>query len=192
MRTFIPIAMTAVVALGLGACAKADDTADTTPVQSEPMDQPTDMASNDMTLSVDQQARRDAMSMDDLDSDVQGYYADTSDWPATGADWTMTSLDWNHDGKVSPSEFAVYDIESTRNGARPSAAPYYTDAQLGTAADHFAYFDNNGDGYLSNAEFTTAMSSMASGDQMASDPMGADAMGSGSMNSDMNSDRPSN
>lgn len=70
---------------------------------------------------------------------------------------TWSYLDRNDDGKLSVAEYAIWAIplDPTKPKANDQA-PYLTADQANKAADSFFYYDQDGDTYLSQREFTSA------------------------------------
>lgn len=71
---------------------------------------------------------------------------------------TWSYLDRNDDGQLSVAEYAIWAIpldptEPEANDARP---PYVIAEEANKAADSFFYYDQDGDTYLSQREFTSA------------------------------------
>ncbi|WP_324260654.1 hypothetical protein U4960_10850 [Altererythrobacter sp. H2] len=67
-------------------------------------------------------------------------------------------LDRNSDGRLSVAEYAIWAIPMDPNAPRPNddTTPYVTADQANRAADSFFYYDQDGDGYLSQVEFNNA------------------------------------
>ena len=74
---------------------------------------------------------------------------------------TWGYLDRNDDDQLSVAEYAIWALpthptEPARNDAK---APYLTQSQINEAGQTFFYFDEDGDSYLSQAEFQAARNS---------------------------------
>jgi len=73
---------------------------------------------------------------------------------------TWEFLDRNSDGQLSVAEYAVWAIPVDPNEPKPNdeKKPYVTAEQANKAADSFFYYDQDGNTYLSQSEFTNARS----------------------------------
>ncbi len=73
---------------------------------------------------------------------------------------TWEFLDRNSDGQLSVAEYAIWAIPVDPNNPKPNdeTKPYVTAEQANKAADSFFYYDQDGDTYLSQSEFTSARS----------------------------------
>lgn len=71
-------------------------------------------------------------------------------------DWAY--LDRNSDGRLSVAEYAIWAIPVDPNEPKPNdeRKPYVTADQANRAADSFFYYDQDGDTYLSQSEFSNA------------------------------------
>lgn len=70
---------------------------------------------------------------------------------------TWSYLDRNDDGKLSVAEYAIWAIPLDPTAPKPNdQPPYLTADQANKAADSFFYYDQDGDTYLSQREFTSA------------------------------------
>jgi hypothetical protein len=70
-------------------------------------------------------------------------------------------LDRNSDGQLSVAEYAIWAVRANPNTpvANDQTKPYISTDQINEAGQTFFYFDEDGNSYLSNAEFTTARNS---------------------------------
>jgi hypothetical protein len=70
-------------------------------------------------------------------------------------------LDRNSDGRLSVAEYAIWAVRANPNTpvANDQTKPYISTDQINEAGQTFFYFDEDGNSYLSNAEFTTARNS---------------------------------
>ncbi|QZH75643.1 MAG: hypothetical protein JY451_03270 [Erythrobacter sp.] len=70
-------------------------------------------------------------------------------------------LDRNSDGQLSVAEYAIWAIPTDPTQPEPNdeTRPYLTQDEINTAGQTFFYFDDDGDTYLSQAEFTQARNS---------------------------------
>ena len=70
-------------------------------------------------------------------------------------------LDRNSDGQLSVAEYAIWAVRANPNTpvANDQTKPYISTDQINEAGQTFFYFDEDGDSYLSNAEFTSARNS---------------------------------
>ena len=70
-------------------------------------------------------------------------------------------LDRNSDGQLSVAEYAIWAVRANPNTpvANDQTKPYISTDQINEAGQTFFYFDEDGDSYLSNAEFTAARNS---------------------------------
>ena len=70
-------------------------------------------------------------------------------------------LDRNSDGKLSVAEYAIWAVPSNPNPpvSNDQTKPYITTAQINEAGQTFFYFDEDGDSYLSDGEFSAARDS---------------------------------
>ena len=82
---------------------------------------------------------------------------DTSTNMRARENMTWSYLDRNDDGQLSVAEYAIWAIplDPTKPKANDQA-PYLTAEQANKAADSFFYYDQDGDTYLSQREFTSA------------------------------------
>ncbi|TMM50057.1 hypothetical protein [Qipengyuania marisflavi] len=175
------------MALMLSACGDAD-TVDNTDMAASEMDtgdltnMDGDMAavndfdpmSRDYTLSAEQKTRRDAFDMAAFRTDYDKYRMemdkDKSMSEMTRDKWEYSALDRNRDGKLSAAEYAFY--------AAPMGSTKMDDAQLGKLADSYYFYDADGDGYISDSEFTSIRSGSMNDDKTMSDGnMSGDKMG---------------
>lgn len=76
----------------------------------------------------------------------------------TRENMTWSYLDRNKDGKLSVAEYAIWAIPLDPNAParNDEKAPYLTADQANKAGDSFFYYDQDGDTYLSQREFTAA------------------------------------
>ncbi|MDG6078310.1 hypothetical protein E3U23_03785 [Erythrobacter litoralis] len=106
-----------------------------------------------------------------MQSDMEGDTA-TSSTPAPSATNTAAPLparsqmdfaylDRNDDGQLSVAEYAIWAVRANPNTsvANDQTKPYISTDQINEAGQTFFYFDEDGDSYLSNSEFTTARNS---------------------------------
>ena len=70
-------------------------------------------------------------------------------------------LDRNSDGRLSVAEYAIWAVRANPNTpvANDQTKPYISTDQINEAGQTFFYFDEDGNSYISNAEFTTARNS---------------------------------
>ncbi|MEL7728176.1 hypothetical protein AAG612_01420 [Citromicrobium bathyomarinum] len=70
-------------------------------------------------------------------------------------------LDRNDDGQLSVAEYAIWALPTDPSEPEPNdaKAPYLTQSQINEAGETFFYFDEDGDSYLSQAEFQAARNS---------------------------------
>jgi|TARA_Y100001968_G_scaffold104121_1_gene94095 hypothetical protein len=70
-------------------------------------------------------------------------------------------LDRNSDGKLSVAEYAIWAVPANPNTpvSNDQTKPYITTAQINEAGQTFFYFDEDGDSYLSDGEFSAARDS---------------------------------
>ena len=70
-------------------------------------------------------------------------------------------LDRNSDGQLSVAEYAIWAVRANPNTpvANDQTKPYISTDQINEAGQTFFYFDEDGDSYLSNSEFTAARNS---------------------------------
>ena len=145
-----------------------------------------DPMSRDYTLSEAAAERRAAFDADAFQTEYDGYRAeiidevdeeqagDANDADAGTASTTASSRDattnmrarddmsWSYldrdgDGRLSVAEYAIWAIPLDPEAVKPNdTAPYLTAEQANKAADSFFYYDQNGDTYLSQREFTSA------------------------------------
>jgi hypothetical protein len=71
---------------------------------------------------------------------------------------TWSYLDRNGDGQLSVAEYAIWAIplDPTAPKRNDQTQPYLTSDQANKAADSFFYYDQGGDTYLSQQEFSAA------------------------------------
>ncbi|BDI59869.1 hypothetical protein MACH05_04290 [Qipengyuania nanhaisediminis] len=74
---------------------------------------------------------------------------------------TFGWLDRNDDGKLSVAEYAIWALPTKPNPPEPNdqVGPHLTTDEINEAGTTFFYFDEDGDTYLSPAEFTEARNS---------------------------------
>lgn len=181
MKTRITLAATAGLALMLGACGDANEVAETEMDTATMPDETAnttamtdyDPMSRDYTLTAEQQERRDAFDMEAFRTDYDEYRTAMADDPnmasMTRADMQYSMLDQDGDNQLSAAEYALY--------AAPAGTAELTDDQVGQVADSYYYFDTDGDGFISDAEFSSlrAGGGMDAGASMDDSMMGADA-----------------
>jgi len=70
-------------------------------------------------------------------------------------------LDRNSDGQLSVAEYAIWAVPANPNTPveNDQTKPYISTDQINEAGQTFFYFDEDGDSYLSNSEFTAARNS---------------------------------
>ena len=177
----LTLALASTAALALAACGEAPEET-TTDTDVVAMDTETtsafDPMSRDYELSAEQQARRDAFDSDAFSSEYEGYRTamaeDTSMANMTRDSYDYGTLDRNADGRLSAAEYSFY--------ANPDYSAALSDEQIGRIANSYYYYDTDGDGYISSAEFDslrsggTSASSMSgsTGADMDAEPMMAD------------------
>ena len=71
---------------------------------------------------------------------------------------TWSYLDRNGDGQLSVAEYAIWAIplDPTQPQPNDETQPFLTSDQANKAADSFFYYDQDGDTYLSQQEFSAA------------------------------------
>ncbi len=153
------------MALALAACGEKEAAEPATEQTEEVAVAPQefDPASRDYTLSAAAQERRDGFDQAAFMSEFDGYRADAApkadaagaDGAATAADrgaMNWSSLDRDADANLTVAEYAIWAI-----ALDPAAADAKVTAeQAAKAADSFFYYDLDGDGFLSQREFTSA------------------------------------
>lgn len=95
----------------------------------------------------------DAMADNSGDSDVAALPARSQ--------MDFAYLDRNSDGQLSVAEYAIWAVRANPNTpvANDQTKPYISTEQINEAGQTFFYFDEDGDSYLSNSEFTAARNS---------------------------------
>lgn len=70
-------------------------------------------------------------------------------------------LDRNSDGRLSVAEYAIWAVRANPNTSveNDQTKPYISTDQINEAGQTFFYFDEDGNSYLSDSEFTTARNS---------------------------------
>lgn len=178
------IAASSALALALAACA--DDSVDETEIVAAETEAPEyDPMTRDYTFDEEGEARRAEFDEDALQSEYRTYRdevvgervtlagsEDRTDAetaaaaqardPATNMrarkNMTWSYLDRNGDGKLSVAEYAIWAIPLDPSQPKPNdeTKPYLTSEQANKAADSFFYYDQDGDTYLSQQEFSAA------------------------------------
>lgn len=107
------------------------------------------MSADDSTMSADSSAEGDSTT---------GGMASAAPMDRSAMDWAY--LDRNEDGQLSVAEFAIWAVPVDPNAPKPNdeTQPYLTSDQANSAADAFFYYDQDGDTYLSQEEFSAARS----------------------------------
>ena len=176
MKNLTILALTS-AALALSACA--DNDANETAVTDTPeMATETGMMADDAMpvggeLSENQQTAYDAMDRqavsDEYDANRSSPSMDASQSsddanvnpipPRSEMDFAY--LDRNSDGKLSVAEYAIWAVPANPNTpvSNDQTKPYITTAQINEAGQTFFYFDEDGDSYLSDGEFSAARDS---------------------------------
>ena len=78
-----------------------------------------------------------------------------------GGTGTFADADLDGDGRITPAEFAVYELDSVQPaqkaaGANDEMMPFVSDEALNRVIDNFRRLDANGDFSLSSAEYPGA------------------------------------
>ncbi|MEN7536133.1 hypothetical protein [Aurantiacibacter flavus] len=176
-------------ALSLGACDSGDDVEEVDAVVvNEPLSEAFDddaypvagplneqqqagyEAMDAQAISDEYDANRDTMLEDEaMSSDDSSSDGAMSDDESSQSSFTMparsemdfTWLDRNADGMISVAEYAIWALPTDPTEPEPNDAkpPYLTQDEINSAAQTFFYFDDDGDSYLSQSEFTAARNS---------------------------------
>ena len=145
-----------------------------------------DPMARDYTLDADAQERRSQFDEAAFQEEYRGYRddivgeqvsltgggGDTTDAEAEAAaqprdpatnmrsrqNMTWSYLDRNSDGQLSVGEYAIWAIplDPTQPAPNDETQPFLTSDEANKAADSFFYYDQDGDTYLSQQEFSVA------------------------------------
>ncbi|WP_338245346.1 hypothetical protein [Aurantiacibacter hainanensis] len=101
-----------------------------------------------------------SMSDDSMASSGSSSSGTSSSLPPRG-EMSFGYLDRNDDGQLSVAEYAIWALPTNPNPPEPNDAlgPHLTQDQINEAGQTFFYFDDDGDTYLSEAEFQDARNS---------------------------------
>ena len=99
------------------------------------------------------------MSDDSMSGDSMGASDPAPIPPRSQMDFAY--LDRNSDGRLSVAEYAIWAVRANPNTPveNNQTKPYISTDQINEAGQTFFYFDEDGDSYLSDSEFTTARNS---------------------------------
>ena len=114
------------------------------------------------SMSGDNMSDRD-MSENDMSGDdgMEGNDSAMSTSMPARSQMDFAYLDRNSDGQLSVAEYAIWAVPANPNTpvANDQTKPYISTDQINQAGQTFFYFDEDGDSYLSQGEFTTARNS---------------------------------
>lgn len=176
----------AAIALALTGCGDdAADDADMAAVEPDAVVIEYDPMTRDYLLDEDAQTRRAEFDEDAFQEEYSGYRDDIVGEQVTltgspdrtdaetqaaaqprdantnmrdRANMTWSYLDRNSDGQLSVAEYAIWAIplDPAAPKRNDETQPYLTSDQANKAADSFFYYDQDGDTYLSQQEFSAA------------------------------------
>ena len=135
-----------------------------TTVQAQPSAEVTKVRA--MQMDDDMKARRRQVDMRqtarDVKTEIDAVCANKTNLvdPANDADKSFAAVDRDGNGKLSPAEFAIYDLANINPMVKcdkdDGTRPFVSTKALNMSADDFVRFDRDGDAAISREEFRMA------------------------------------